>query len=285
MKKVIKFLIVLLIVISFSFALASDFNLFTLPSGKTIKILGTGKMYFTDDDPGLMLKYQTDFDTTNIDLIRKEAEESWPIFRVNVEKADLRHAIISATEEPDKKLSIISISKSYNFVISKKQNGTWGFSNSWKRDYDREAKNLATKYFDYVMNNHLYDAAKLLKYPDHYTTEELKKDSQEVNKSLHILIEELGPIMEYKEKKDDSLFKYIFIQSGSVKYWEQHPYFMNLYYDVDYNKKGNGHVMFIYSIMKDELVIRSILYAIPANSSKSSEILEHVMSRFKNEIQ
>jgi hypothetical protein len=285
MRYILKFVLVISLVASSSLALASTYTLQTLPSGRKIKILGIGKMFFSKDEPALMLKYQTDNDIDKIDLIRQEAEEIWPIFRVNVENFGLSNAIISAIETPKKKLLILSTSRSYNFLISKKQNGSWGFSSSWKRNYDTEAKKLASQYFGFVMNGHITEAAHVLKYPDYFTPDELKEDIRGVSKALQIVTQEYGSILNYQESKSDAPYYYAGVQGGSTEYWEKHPFFMRLLYDVDFSEKANGHVILIYSIINEELVLSTVLYALPVSVSGSKEKMEHVLSRFRNEIQ
>ena len=58
--------------------------------------------------------------------LRKEVEEVWQAFRVDVEQAGLKAAIISV-HEPPKRVLIVSTNKSYNFVIQKSAEGKWEF--------------------------------------------------------------------------------------------------------------------------------------------------------------
>ncbi len=88
-----------------------------------MKVLGVGKMNFTRGDPALMLKYQTDLDLSNKPELKKEVEEIWQLFRVDVEKVGLKAAIVSANEVP--KGMLIKTSKSYNFVYKKNGDGSW----------------------------------------------------------------------------------------------------------------------------------------------------------------
>jgi len=94
-----------------------------LPSGKDVKVLGVGKMYFSRDEPALMLKYLTDVAIDDEDALQKEVDEIWPFFRVDVEKAQLRTAIISANEPPTG--VVISESRAFTFVFKKADDGTW----------------------------------------------------------------------------------------------------------------------------------------------------------------
>lgn len=95
----------------------------TLPSGKQIKVLGVTKMFFAKGDPALILKYQTDLPLDDEPALTKEADEIWPSFRANVEKAGLSSGVISAATPP--KGFIVTTSQSYNFVYVKSENGQW----------------------------------------------------------------------------------------------------------------------------------------------------------------
>ncbi len=101
----------------------------TLPSGRVIKIAGIGKMYFSKDDPALMLKYYSDVSLNDTAKLQDEVEEIWSIFRIDAEKSKLTAAIISANEMPS---GIISKTRSFNFVFQKKPSGVWILTNNQK---------------------------------------------------------------------------------------------------------------------------------------------------------
>jgi hypothetical protein len=94
----------------------------TLPSGRIIKVGGIGTMYFTKNDPALMLKYYTDLNISDASDLREEVDDIWQSFRVNVEKEGLKSAIISANELPQ---GIISKTRGYNFIFVKEEDGLW----------------------------------------------------------------------------------------------------------------------------------------------------------------
>jgi hypothetical protein len=94
----------------------------TLPSGKQFKVLGMAKMAFPQGPPALMLRYLTEIDIQDRVALRREADEIWPVFRVDVEKANLSDAILSANRL---KGSIINTGSSYNFVFKKNAAGAW----------------------------------------------------------------------------------------------------------------------------------------------------------------
>ena len=94
----------------------------TLPSGRVVKIAGIGEVRFSKDDPALMLKYYTDIDMSDKGALQTEAEDIWQSFKVNVEKAGLKSAILSANEMPH---GFISKTSGFNFVFKKQGSGDW----------------------------------------------------------------------------------------------------------------------------------------------------------------
>jgi hypothetical protein len=95
----------------------------TLPSGKQVKVLGVGKVMFSNDAPALMLKYETDIPIDDKERLSQEADEIWKSFRDDVEKAQLTSAILSANE-PSKGL-VVTTSRGFNFVYKRGADGTW----------------------------------------------------------------------------------------------------------------------------------------------------------------
>jgi hypothetical protein len=104
----------------------TGYTVHKLPSGRAVKVLGITKMFFTKDDPALVLKYRTDLRLDDHDQLRKEVEEVWQAFRVDVERAGLKAAVISVQESP-KRMLIVTTSKGYNFVVKKSDAGAWEY--------------------------------------------------------------------------------------------------------------------------------------------------------------
>jgi hypothetical protein len=102
----------------------------SLPSGKKIKILSITRMQYSDSPPGLVLKYQTDLKTTDLISLRKEVDEIWPIFKIDVEKARVTNAIITATEAPTGS-GLITHTKMKSFLYDK-VNGKWQLNDKGK---------------------------------------------------------------------------------------------------------------------------------------------------------
>jgi hypothetical protein len=102
-------------------------NIFVLPSGKHLLVLGVGKIYFSESSPALMLKYQTEISIDDVPALVKEADEIWSVFVRDVENAHLTAGIVSANSKPTG--AILTRTKSYNFIYMRKPNGKWSRTN------------------------------------------------------------------------------------------------------------------------------------------------------------
>jgi len=98
-------------------------NIVTLPSGKQIKVLGVGKISFSQGPPALMLKYETNVSIDDMPKLEQEVTEIWATFRLDVEKAHLTEAVISANEHPSGML--VTTNKGFNFVYERSKDGKW----------------------------------------------------------------------------------------------------------------------------------------------------------------
>lgn len=94
----------------------------TLGSGKAIQIIAVGPVQFSSGGSALTLKYRTAIPLNDMASLRKEADEIWDRFQVDVEHAGYQQAIISANE-PEEGI-LVSHNQGYNFVFEKKD-GSW----------------------------------------------------------------------------------------------------------------------------------------------------------------
>jgi len=100
-----------------------------LPSGQVIRVQSVTKSYFSNGDPALWLKYETDLKISQKDDLRKEVEDIWTIFQYDVEKAGLKRAIITANK-PLEETFFTKRGSCYNFLIEKQKDGQWKFNKS-----------------------------------------------------------------------------------------------------------------------------------------------------------
>jgi hypothetical protein len=274
MKKAIFVCLFVLGFISFQTSAKSQTTI--LPSGKKIEILALGKIFFTKDTPALSLRYKTDINIENVDLLRKEAEEIWPVFRFDVEKSGLDNAVIIASAQSVKKFLVIKKTKNYNFPLSKKVNRTWKFI-SWGRDYDKEGKGIADNFLNNCQDIKTLNAVNLLHIPYNYSKTEIDNERQGLIKVAEVIFSKLGKIKSYKINNSSTIYHYFALQSATPQYWEEHPFFNALIYDVEFSKAGKGHIVFKFSIIDSKLKINVILFCIPTDNQESEQIIQNVV--------
>jgi hypothetical protein len=95
----------------------------TLPSGKSLKVLGVNRVNFPQSGPALILKYQTEVDIKDHTALRREADEIWATFRSEAEQARVTGVVLSANSTPHG--AIIQKSEGFNFVFQRGADGSW----------------------------------------------------------------------------------------------------------------------------------------------------------------
>lgn len=279
-----KWIIPSLIVFCCACSDSPKFTVYKLPSGNEVKVTAIRKIFFSKDSPGLSFEYQTDCRIGDTEQLRKEAEMIWPAFRTNVEKAGLEHAVITAITPPTKKLLVLSTNKCFSFVVTKNLNGTWTFD-SWQRDYVSEANRIAERYIAATQSGDS-DLLEFFQIPEDFTAEELYHEKQGLTKILGIIAQRFGTVNSFKLNTSPSQISSFLLQSGTLDYWRQYPFFISLIYDVRYSLKDKGYLIFRYSIISDKLVINSIRYGLPAENPETKmfigDLQKAVMSEFQH---
>lgn len=100
-----------------------NYTVRTLGSGKQVKTISVTPVKFSDGSTSLMLKYQTDLKISDSEALKKEVNEIWQEFKIEVERNNMKDAIVSANEAP--RGFIAKQNKSYNFVFRKSTDGSW----------------------------------------------------------------------------------------------------------------------------------------------------------------
>ena len=133
----------------------------TLGSGKRIEILEVARLQSTQGLSGLMLKYRTSVPLGELATLRKEADEIWQRFVVDVERGGYGLAIISANEpETD---AVVTTNKSYGFVFEKRD-GSWRTLESKGRAQARLDPEFMKEFMDrldWTYEHHALNAALL----------------------------------------------------------------------------------------------------------------------------
>ncbi len=114
------------VLLSFNCGSEQKYDLKTLPTGKQVKVLSIHPLTFGDGTTSMVLAYQTDLKITDSASLRKEVQEIRFFFRDEVNRANVRGAVISANEVPTG--FIINHYNTFNFVFQKNQDSTWTMS-------------------------------------------------------------------------------------------------------------------------------------------------------------
>jgi hypothetical protein len=128
-KRYVLLLILLALVIygcaSEYFGRDSYYELVTLPSGKSVRILNIGKAYGanTNDPPMLILNYETDLSIKDHQNLEQEAQEIWEVFKINADKEGMVSAAVRANEK--RKGFLFHWGSAYGFVYTKSDQGIW----------------------------------------------------------------------------------------------------------------------------------------------------------------
>jgi hypothetical protein len=93
-----------------------------LNSGKTVEITTVGPMFFAKGASALGLRYETTLALDDVAAVRKEVDEIWQHFIVDVDRGKYEAAVITA--DGAKTGIIVKTNKSYGFVF-KKVDGIW----------------------------------------------------------------------------------------------------------------------------------------------------------------
>jgi len=91
---------------------------------KFIPTAKTGEMDFPNGDSALVMEYQTSIPIVNMAALRKEVDWIWDALRMDVENAKLKTGVIRAVH-PDGGGGLVSQSKGYGFVFTKRDDGKW----------------------------------------------------------------------------------------------------------------------------------------------------------------
>jgi hypothetical protein len=95
----------------------------TLPSGRQVRVLQIGTMFFSADRPALMVKYETKTSLDDVPALREEAKELAEQLRSTLDQSGRDSAILSANQPTGG--TIISKTRGYNFIAEKQPDGTW----------------------------------------------------------------------------------------------------------------------------------------------------------------
>ena len=115
-----------------------DYTVLETPSGRAVKVEEVLEVPVEGGGSGLLLRYRTDFDLTDVAAVQNEVEDVWRGFRPAVESRGLGTAVILATQPL--KTGWEQTSRAYQFVIARGPDGAWALRQDETRVYWQEAR-------------------------------------------------------------------------------------------------------------------------------------------------
>jgi hypothetical protein len=95
-------------------------------SPRNIRVTSVGKIHFSNDDPALVMEYETEIPIEDKESLRKEVDAIWERFQKDVEKAQVKSGVIRATHyESSGLFGLIRKGKGFGFVFTKDADGKW----------------------------------------------------------------------------------------------------------------------------------------------------------------
>ncbi len=99
---------------------------YTLPDGKTIKLIALQKWMEVGNENSIALIYQTDIELNLKDELKEEAQHIWQYLKVNAEREDMTKGRIFAQGPATGRF--VKKRSQFGFLIEKQEDGTWKFS-------------------------------------------------------------------------------------------------------------------------------------------------------------
>ena len=140
----------------------------------------------------------------------------------------------------------------------------------------------AQKYVEAVNAKDYRKAAKMLHFPGNMEEKAKQKEVRVISESLGILVDELGAFDRYQPGEADRFYS-VFIMAGSLDYWSDKMDGVSVIYRVQYNRKGQGYLIFRYAKLHSKLVLRAVEYGLPRAQSGALETIKHLIYRIATE--
>lgn len=141
---------------------ATKYRNLTLPSGQTIKMMSvTNVLYGPNRNKTILLKYFTDKNLKDNNLLAQEVDDVWDIFMQDAMNSGFSTAIISAGANGTAANSNNNQTAFVDFIIDKNINGTWSCSNDKLVCVGTPAKVAYRTAYKQFLQHHYDEALKL----------------------------------------------------------------------------------------------------------------------------
>lgn len=112
--------------------------------------------------------------------------------------------------------------------------------------------------------------------PPAYSATLVVNEIDGIKLSLMELIQIFGKIGPGEFIRDNLSFYNISAGGGDIKYWQEHPDFIQVGYKTTFMKQGEGYVLFQVVAILDKLELKAISYGIPISSPNAKERIENI---------
>ena len=102
-------------------------QLYTLPSGKQVKVFGVSGKTFPQSGDLFIVSYETAAPVDDYRAMREEAIELWAVFRPEAERAGLKTAALGIKRYKEE--GVVRRGRLYTFVYARGDDGAWRLLN------------------------------------------------------------------------------------------------------------------------------------------------------------
>lgn len=141
---------------------------------------------------------------------------------------------------------------------------------------------VAQRYIESVNAEEYRKAAKMFHFPENMDEKAKQKEIRILSDSLGILVDELGSI-DRCQSANPGPFYSVFIMAGSLDYWSNKMDGLSVAYIVQYQKKGEGYLIFRYAEMHSRFVLRAVEFGLPRSRPDALGIIERLIYRIATE--
>jgi len=102
-------------------------NTWDLPSGKQVTIIGVNKLYYSAaSDWALVVNYESSVPVDQSDVLRREVDDVWAVFKNKVERAQVKYAIVSPNAPASS--DAVTSRRSVSYIFTRDASGHWSSS-------------------------------------------------------------------------------------------------------------------------------------------------------------
>ena len=135
-----------------------------------------------------------------------------------------------------------------------------------------------------LVESRLEEFASRMHYPDIYTPDQLAEDRAGVEKSLGILLREVGAIEGYERSEQRGPFLQVNVTGGDDSYWQTHPVGRSgsaVVFDAEFATIGEGVVQIGFANTPDGRQVRNVGIGGRASRADARATMESIMAKFK----